>query len=548
MRNLIACCFISALISGMFTGFSVPVASAAEKTTGGGVLADYEAVIREATQRADGIRHVDTPATIQKLKELHVNTYYYLIWHQPTDWDDLKNEFIAAAEQAGINVVVYLVPPSESTGTRKSYPYVTDYIAWARAIAELSLDYPNLIGWAIDDFNHNLDYYTPEYMARMKTTAKSINPHLTFMPQIYSTALTEDFLQTRGEYIDGIIIAYRDDPYRNTQIWSTEQEQIDAAHNILKRYNIPLFWMVYTSQLTRTPANPTANYVNQVVKIALDNMRQGKLAGVITYVLEKEFVPEPADHKASSGKGYFSLFVPAAAPTNPGDFTSATQVIHPDGSGKYTLQFRTMDEGPNVAGYHFKQVLIDETVVWEQDVAQNQTDLQWEEVNLDLTPYLEGKTSARLTFRLYEKNGVRNYFNNVGFDALQAEGFTVVNQDFESGSDWEITRNSPGLIGEILIYDPNRRIKAFNYVKALYLTYDLFNQISQSEVDPGVKNSLAVKIDHAMTRYFAGQKDLALNILNALENEIRAQAGKAIPRVTADEWLPTIGQLDGLYK
>jgi hypothetical protein len=548
LRKLIVYCFISVLVSGIFTGFSVHTANASETTPGGGILADYEAVIREATPRADGIRHVDTPATIEKLKELHINTYYYLIWDQPTDWDDLKNEFISAAQKAGINVVVYLVPPSESTGTRKSYPYLTDYIAWARAIAELSLEYPNLIGWAIDDFNHNLNFYTPEYMAQMKTTAKSINPKLTFMPQIYSTALTEDFLQTRGEYIDGIIIAYRDDPYRNTQIWSTEQEQIDAAYNILKRYNLPLFWMVYTSQLTRTPANPSADYVKKVVQIALDNMRQGKLAGVITYVLQKEFVPEPSDHKASSGRGYFSLFVPAGAPTNPGDFSSATQVIRPDGSGKYKLRFRTMDEGPNVAGYHFKQVLIDETIVWEQDVAKNTTDLQWEEVNLDLTPYLQGKKTAKLTFRLYEKNGVRNYFNNVGFEALQTEGFTVENQDFEQKDDWEITRNSPGLIGEILIYDPDRRIKAFNYVKASYLTYDLFNQITRSEIDPGIKNSLAVKTDHAMTEYFAGENVKALNMMNALENEIRAQAGKTIPQETADEWLSTIGELNGLYE
>jgi hypothetical protein len=108
-------------------GFSINTASASKAKPIGGKLADYDAEIREATPRADGIQHVNTPATIQKLKELHVDTYYYLIWDQPTDWDDLKNEFIPAAEKAGIHVIVYLVPPSESTGTRKSYPYLTDY-------------------------------------------------------------------------------------------------------------------------------------------------------------------------------------------------------------------------------------------------------------------------------------------------------------------------------------------------------------------------------------------------------------------------------------
>ncbi|MGA9175542.1 MAG: hypothetical protein WBZ33_16420, partial [Thermoactinomyces sp.] len=433
-------------------------------------LSDYSGIIREATPRADGNRHVDTPAMIRKLKELNVNTYYFLLWYQPTDWDDFKNEFLPAAKNAGIDVVLYLVPPSESTGSRKSYPYTTDYVAWAKAIAELSVQYPNLIGWSIDDFNQNLNTFTPEYMAQMREASKSINPKWwfmpSFMPVMYFPALTDDFLRTRGDYIDGVIVAYRDDPYRNTSIWSTEQEQIDAAYNLLKQYNLPLVWMVYTSYLTSTPANPSVEYVRETVQTAVDNLRQGKLAGVITYELKKDFVPEPEDHKAFSGNGYMSFFVPASVRTNPGDSVSATQTIHPDGSRNYSLSFRTMAEGPKLAGYHIKQVLIDDQVVWEQDVAQNTTNGQWEDVTLDLTPYLEGKRSANLTFRLYERNGVNNYWDNIGFDALQAHGFTINNRNFEKKSGWNISSTYHGLIGEILIYDPNRQKKVFKAVEA----------------------------------------------------------------------------------
>lgn len=511
-------------------------------------LADYSGLIREATPRSDGIRHVDTPAMIQVLKELNVNTYYYLVWYEPTDWDDFKNEFLPAANNAGINAVVYLVPPSESTGSRKSYPYITDYVAWAKAIAELSLQYPNLIGWAIDDFNYNLATYTPEYMAQMKAAANMINPKLWFMPVMYTTALTDDFLRTRGEYIDGVIVAYRDDPYRNTSIWSTEQEQIDVACNLLKQYHLPLVWMVYTSYLTDTPANPSVEYVRKTVQIAVDNLRQGKLTGVITYELMKDFVPEPVDHKAYSGNGYMSFFVPAAVRTNPGDSVSATQIIHPDGSGNYSLSFRTMAEGPKLAGYHFKQVLIDDQVVWERDAAQNIINGQWEEVTIDLTPYLVGKTSANLTLRLYEKNGVSNFWDNIGFDALKADGFTIVNGDFEKKCGWHISSTYHGLIGEILIYDPNRQKKAFMAVEAAYVSYALYDGIVRSCIDEGIKYSLFVKVNRAIDAYFAEQNQTAIQELHALWNEICAQAGKHIPWKIAKIWNIKIEQLIQLYR
>ena len=94
-----------------------------------GVLADYDGELRESVRRADGVLHVDTPAMIAKLKSLHVTTYVYLVWHAATDWDDLQNEFLPAAAHAGIDVWVYLVPPSECT-PNCSLPFADDYVQW----------------------------------------------------------------------------------------------------------------------------------------------------------------------------------------------------------------------------------------------------------------------------------------------------------------------------------------------------------------------------------------------------------------------------------
>ena len=56
-------------------------------------FADYDSEPR----RTDG--HVDGDALLARLKELHVTTYYWLVWHAATDWDDLKL-FLPKAAQA----------------------------------------------------------------------------------------------------------------------------------------------------------------------------------------------------------------------------------------------------------------------------------------------------------------------------------------------------------------------------------------------------------------------------------------------------------------
>ena len=90
---------------------SIPAGGIRSALTGGNTIGGS---IREPEPRADGYRHLDTPAMIEKLKELNLNHYFYGVWDSPTDWDDLKSEFLPAAAEAGIQVWPYLVPPSET--------------------------------------------------------------------------------------------------------------------------------------------------------------------------------------------------------------------------------------------------------------------------------------------------------------------------------------------------------------------------------------------------------------------------------------------------
>jgi hypothetical protein len=169
-------------------------------------LADYDAELRQT----DG--QVNIEAMVHRLQELDVTTYYWLIWHASTDWDDLKL-FLPKAAEAKIQVWVYLVPPSEGPpgGYPASEPFKLDYLRWGEEIARLSLQNTNLTGWVIDDFYANHQLFTPTYIRQMQAKAKAISPGLAFLPLMYFNETTAQFVDSYQEVIDGVVVAYPQD-------------------------------------------------------------------------------------------------------------------------------------------------------------------------------------------------------------------------------------------------------------------------------------------------------------------------------------------------
>jgi hypothetical protein len=179
--------------------------------------ADYNSELRQADGR------VDVEAMTRRLTDLGVTDYYWLVWHAATDWDDLKT-FLPQAARAHIRVWAYLVPPSEGppNGYPASEPFKLDYHRWGEEIARLSVSYPNLAGWIIDDFYANHRFFTLAYFRQMQSRAKTINPHLVFYPLLYFPEVTPQFMNEYGEVVDGVVVAYPQD-----------REEIAQARNIL---------------------------------------------------------------------------------------------------------------------------------------------------------------------------------------------------------------------------------------------------------------------------------------------------------------------------
>ncbi len=173
-------------------------------------VGDYDAELRDG-------EHVDCELMVERLQELGANTYMWLIWHSPNDWEDL-HEFLPLAAEADITVWVYLVPPSETAATHEQFPYSEpfrlDYVRWAEEIARLSLEHDNLVGYVIDDFwgNVNPRWFTPESIRAMVDAGRAINPEIKFYPLMYFNQIGSRFIQMLGTVVDGVVAAYPRNP------------------------------------------------------------------------------------------------------------------------------------------------------------------------------------------------------------------------------------------------------------------------------------------------------------------------------------------------
>jgi hexosaminidase len=217
--------------------------------------------------------------------------------------------------------------------------------------------------------------------------------------------------------------------------------------------------------------------VQQAVHTGLQYARDGRIQGVIAYGLPVDGKPRVAsDNRAMYGNGRLSITVAPFVATSAGSFAYAEQTVTVDPNApRYELSFWHWDEYARTSsgvGYHFKQVLIDDAVVWESDVMDS-PQRTWlngypHQGAIDVTARLRGKTSARLTFRVYDKRGVGDFMLDVGFDNIETIGFTVRNPGFETRTDWFCSGNHGGMTATVDVAYPDRPQRIFDAVSAEY--------------------------------------------------------------------------------
>lgn len=438
--------------------------------------------IREARPRADGIRHIDTRAMIKRLRQLNATMFTYDIWEMKTDWDDLVREFAPAAEKAGIDIMVYIVPPTECfladkphVAGRCSRPFEMDYVAWATEIAKLSIKHPNVKSWGIDDFLSgpaNTELFTPEYLVSVKAAQEKINPELQWYVSMYHGDVTPAHMDRIKDATDGVIYIYN--AVASTIDPTLFEANLDHAVAVTRAVGQDLVLLTYMGRFLDGIIHPDARYATEIMRRAEPYLADRRLVGVIAYGAPLDATSQQPgwDYHAHTGSGSLSLSVSNFVSTTSGNFASATQRVRVDsGDGKKTITFRHSDpqEGGD-GGYQFKQLLVDDQVAWSKDVVEDQHDA-WFEETIDLTEALKGKREADLTFRLYHANGIGWSPNDVRIDDVRARGIKITNGGFEQTTGWELTRSGPQLQPYIDLFKPSRPAEIFNAIGAAYGRY-----------------------------------------------------------------------------
>lgn len=234
---------------------------------------------------------VDFYRLISELKDIHADTYNWLIYQDPNAWNDLK-KFLPLARKAKIKVWVTLVPPTESQPITKwsSEPFCMDYARWATELATLSLAEPNLVVWSIDDFVHNLKFYSPEYVEKLVSTTHAINPKLAFIPCCYFTKITPSFVTNYGHLLDGILFPYRAESVgANLQDATQVENEVAKLREMFSNPDFPIFLDIYASGHSRLGA-ATPEYMKDVLTAA-----RRSADGVLIY-LHQDPVKSPAKY------------------------------------------------------------------------------------------------------------------------------------------------------------------------------------------------------------------------------------------------------------
>ena len=256
------------------------------------VLGDY-ALPPPRTLHEEGREPIDNRALVESLKRLGANTYAYLIWKDSgNEWKNLP-AFLDLARTAGIEVWVYMVPPTElpktASGEIDYPPYQDNYPAWGTAVAELARSHPNLTALVMDDFAVNLKKFTPGYLREMRSQMTKSNPSLGFIPILYWRDLAGDNRQLVARYhslFDGVIFPYANDPKKSLTTTASEARQIRETSAAARRYGLPIVVMIYGYRYPYLPP-PTAAYIGRAVDIGLDASRRGITEGVVTFCLNK---------------------------------------------------------------------------------------------------------------------------------------------------------------------------------------------------------------------------------------------------------------------
>lgn len=228
----------------------------------------------------------DIAATLTHLERLGVNVYTYLIASRSAQEFAALGEFCEKAREVGMEVWVYLVPPSEAPlnrdrpiAERRYPPFDMDYLKWSEAIAMTSRDHPNLTLWMIDDFDGNLRFFTREYTRQIYERSKSINPQLLFGVCVYHESLPTFIKEGYLDYVDALLWGYQHSAARYPECGLYATTLPVEINDYLRTGKIAIPCIYFTPHSSWPDGRPTRAYLEQALATAFE---QAGIAWVFT--------------------------------------------------------------------------------------------------------------------------------------------------------------------------------------------------------------------------------------------------------------------------
>lgn len=406
------------------------------------MLGDFAGPVWQDDTTPEGVKLVDVDATLDALEEAKVNTYAYAISGLPgygdgtagpleitqTQWEQLP-EFAEAAADRNIDVYPYLTPPSLGaldTGIPRPEqepgmaPYGWDYIAWAEATAELSLEHPNIGGLFIDDFDANTTLrnspysfaFTPDYVAQMSNAAKQHAPDFKIYGVVYyqSLGVASHFRSS----LDGVVFPYRAHTGEPGTADASKVRDEGEVYGDLTHCNSDGDCLQFSSFASaESGGTATAHTVIDV--------QQGVQHDLQIALNHDHYLPTCDDGRC------YEFSVPDYAPTENGDFFAISQEVELTEGGPHRLSFWTGAINSSLEGYHILEALVDGQVVATRDINEAAGP---KEFDIDVTEYVAESDEATLTFRLHNPVGVQNYTTQFFLDNIELTNAEVIDGSF----------------------------------------------------------------------------------------------------------------------
>ena len=234
-------------------------------------------VVAYAGMTYDSFGKPDVNKMISRIKDLGVNNYSYLINGSPKEDLESLPEFCRMASEAGVEVWVVLVPPSEEPGhkgtpdTIRYAPYGLDYVKWAAKISAISQKHKNLTLFIIDDSAYNLEKFTPAYTKEIYDALKEKNHNILFGITYYENQFRmKDFdINTYRQFVEAVEWGYQDQASIYSNYGISAASLPFNIKNFRKTFpNTLLIPCIYFTPHSSWKRKPTEVYLEDAMAIA----------------------------------------------------------------------------------------------------------------------------------------------------------------------------------------------------------------------------------------------------------------------------------------